>query len=446
VLFVHLHQPEREHAALRALAAWAIRFAPIVAPDPPDGLLIDITGCQRLHGGERRLINAIANNLEWLGFRVRIACASTFACAWAVARFGEFDRAVVAESDERIAMHPLPIESLRMDASIVEPLREVGVATVGELLRIPRLQLAARYGESLLLRIDQVFGEAIETVEPVRPVPNPYVERAFDGPVKQMEAIELASRDLLEKLIELLHQNESGLNRLDMFFERIDAPDIHDSIRLAHPGRDFRHLWSVIKPRIENLHLGFGIEHIMFTAAKTSPVAHVQHGVRTGDLLDENRASVERAVGELTDYFIARLGPDRVSCMRTRESHVPERAAEYVGADLRHGCACRNDIPGYGHQPTLIRPSRLFPWPLPIEVVSLSPEGPLLSVRIRGELLEAIDTVGPERIADEWWRAASRACPNLSRDYYKVQIVSGRWLWLFRESVSRRWFLHGEWM
>ena len=518
-------QPDRDNAALRALAAWAVRFAPLVAPDPPDGLLIDITGCQRLHGGERRLINAIANNLEWLGFRARIACASTFACAWAAARFSEQDRAIVSGGDERIAMHSLPVESLRIDESVVESLHEIGIATIGELLRIPRLQLAARYGDDLLLRIDQVFGEAIETIEPVRPVPLLEAQRAFDGPVKQIEAIELASRDLLEKLIDLLYQNESGLTRLNVTFERIDAPDVRDSIRLAHPSRDFRHLWSLIKPKVEHLHLGFGVERILFSAAGTRPVGHTQQHVRTEDTVNGNRVSVDRAIGELTDHFIAHLGPDRISHMRTRESHVPERAVECVEVDVEHGHGChgfaaqqqavrvkeerpttrlalrakpwhqtepagrvRQTRPVHRtghisgrvcgpdllsapspHLPSglslrvedrvsafriehfdspiaLIRPSRLFPRPLPIEVVSLSPEGPLLSIRMRGELQEVIDTIGPERIADEWWLRSRIDFQNLSRDYYKAQIVSGRWLWLFRESIARRWFLHGEWM
>ena len=37
------HQPQRELVALQAFARWALRFSPIVAVDPPNGLLIDIT-------------------------------------------------------------------------------------------------------------------------------------------------------------------------------------------------------------------------------------------------------------------------------------------------------------------------------------------------------------------------------------------------------------------
>ena len=57
---VELYAPHREAAALCAMAGWARRFSPIVATDPPDGLLLDITGCQRLFGGERRLVDTVA--------------------------------------------------------------------------------------------------------------------------------------------------------------------------------------------------------------------------------------------------------------------------------------------------------------------------------------------------------------------------------------------------
>ncbi len=54
-------QPERDQAALQTLARWALRFSPIVAADPPDGLRLDVAGCERLFGGERRLLGLIAD-------------------------------------------------------------------------------------------------------------------------------------------------------------------------------------------------------------------------------------------------------------------------------------------------------------------------------------------------------------------------------------------------
>ena len=54
-LVVHDADPEADAEALERLALWALRrYAPIVAADPPDGLVIDTTGADHLHGGEKR--------------------------------------------------------------------------------------------------------------------------------------------------------------------------------------------------------------------------------------------------------------------------------------------------------------------------------------------------------------------------------------------------------
>ncbi|MCA6274737.1 MAG: DNA polymerase Y family protein, partial [Phenylobacterium sp.] len=41
-------EPEADARALEALADWCVRFSPAVAPDPPDGLFLDIGGVAHL--------------------------------------------------------------------------------------------------------------------------------------------------------------------------------------------------------------------------------------------------------------------------------------------------------------------------------------------------------------------------------------------------------------
>jgi protein ImuB len=51
-------EPDADAEALERLALWALRrYAPIVAADPPDGLVLDTTGADHLHGGERLMLN-----------------------------------------------------------------------------------------------------------------------------------------------------------------------------------------------------------------------------------------------------------------------------------------------------------------------------------------------------------------------------------------------------
>src|SRR5688572_10614978 len=86
------HAPVEDAAALRALARWAVRFSPTVAPDDPDGLILDVTGCRRLYGGDEALAALVAESIRSLGLDARVAIAPTIGAAWGVARFAAEER------------------------------------------------------------------------------------------------------------------------------------------------------------------------------------------------------------------------------------------------------------------------------------------------------------------------------------------------------------------
>ena len=48
--------PRPTRTLLEAIADWCLRYTPLVACDAPDGLLLDITGCAHLYGGEDALV------------------------------------------------------------------------------------------------------------------------------------------------------------------------------------------------------------------------------------------------------------------------------------------------------------------------------------------------------------------------------------------------------
>src|SRR5262245_49083989 len=114
--------PARDADALRSLAAWAGRFSPCVALDPPSGLFLDVAGCERLFSGERRHAERVTEAVLRLGFRCRAAVASTPGCAWALARYGRESPAFVPPGAEREALAPLPVAALRVPPETVEAL------------------------------------------------------------------------------------------------------------------------------------------------------------------------------------------------------------------------------------------------------------------------------------------------------------------------------------
>jgi protein ImuB len=495
------HEPLREEAALRDLAEWAIRFSPLVAADPPDGLLIEVGGCAHLFGGTERLVEGLAAALRRLGFLAHVASAPTFGCAWAVARFDAQPWACVVHGAVRDALEGLPLESLRIDAETAEALREVGIDRVGHLLDLPRSSLAERFSPQLLRRIDQAMGDAPETIEPVRPVVMPSVECVFAGPVTELQAIQTTVRRLLEELSRKLEQRQCGVRRVELALRRVDAGPLALAVTLSRPSRDVRHLWSLLAPRVELAHLGWGVERVALRAARLGKLPHEQVC-----LWDAQDADADRLRGELLDELGNRLGPGRVVCPEPVGTHVPEKACRFrTGAEAGDRGAAYGPPAESCAQVPGDRPPVLLALPEPITVIALCPEGPPSWLRWRGEDHRIVASAGPERIAEEWWDtngtgdcpaararsprparaslrgeryarayerfwlgpearpadpplrpAAPRAAPGQvprpapvparlrTRDYFKIQDERGCWLWVFRLE-SGGWFVHGLW-
>jgi protein ImuB len=85
------------------------------------------------------------------------------------------------------------------------------------------------------------------------------------------------------------------------------------------------------------------------------------------------------------------------------------------------------------------RPLLLLGKPATIEAVSLAPDGPPISFTWQGGRRRVARHWGPERVETAWWRG-----PSVRRDYYRVETHSGERFWLFRELVTRKWYLHGS--
>ena len=59
--------PQADAALLEAVADWCDRYTPLAGLDVPDGILLDITGCAHLFGGESALCRDL---VEATNFRI----------------------------------------------------------------------------------------------------------------------------------------------------------------------------------------------------------------------------------------------------------------------------------------------------------------------------------------------------------------------------------------
>ena len=106
--------PAADAEGLDRLALWALqRISPVVAPDPPDGLVIDTTGADHLHGGEAAMLTSIVQRFAASGVEARAAIADTWGAAHAAARFLRRYTSVIAPGETEAMLRLLPLAALR---------------------------------------------------------------------------------------------------------------------------------------------------------------------------------------------------------------------------------------------------------------------------------------------------------------------------------------------
>src|SRR5580704_10433029 len=256
--------------ALDRLALWALRlYAPVVAADPPDGLVIDTTGADHLHGGEEAMVKSMVDRLRASGFAGRAALADSWGAAHAFARYAARPVSIVPKGASAATVLNLPIAALRLPLEMLESLRVLGFDRIGELADKPRPALALRFGPELGRRLDQAMGRVSEPIDPVRAPDLIEVRRVFAEPIAAAETIARYTAKLVVMLCAELEAKGLGAKRLDLLFHLVDNRIEAIRIGTALPVRDEKRLTRLLCEKIETIDPGFGIE--VMRLARRSP-------------------------------------------------------------------------------------------------------------------------------------------------------------------------------
>ena len=451
--------PQADRRLLERIADWCDRYTPLVALDPPDGLLLDITGCTHLFGGEAVLCADIEERIGRGGLAVRAAIAGTCRAAAALARHG--GRKIVAPGGEKAALAPLPVAALRPGDAIVRDLDRLGLKTVGQIAAAPRAPLARRFGRRLLAALDQALGNAVMPLVPRRPPPPLVVERRLAEPVVREDDIRELVAMMAKGLVGDLRARGRGARQLRLTLFGVDGRLVTTRIGTSRPlavTAAIVELFDTRLSRLSRLHeaddAGFGYDLLRLGVERSEEIAPVQQELASpvvaGKGMAGEGADVEQRIASLIDRLGARFGAARLRFVTACDSHWPERAERFLPMVEREGFGGigkeadgASSWAGYGGLP---RPLRLFARPEPIAVIAEVPDGPPRGFRWRNVFHDIARSEGPERIAAEWWHAPT-ALPT--RDYYRVEDAGGRRFWVFRnglygcESRAPDWYLHG---
>ncbi|ESQ87618.1 nucleotidyltransferase [Asticcacaulis sp. AC460] len=430
-LAVYNANPDGDRDALERLAGWALQtYSPVVAADPPDGLILDITGADHLHGGEAVLLDGLIRRLSDQGIEATAAIADTWGAAHALARFVARPTVIIPPGDSAKVVRNLHAAALRLPLNLVESLCVLGFETVGDLASQPRAPLVHRFGRELSRRLDQMFGYLAEPVDPVDLPDVTEVKRVFFEPIGAPETLARYTAKLTEELCDALEARGEGARQLDLYFVRVDGRIEAIRVGTAKPVRDTARLTRLLCDKIETVDPGFGIERMRLIATLAEPLVMTQ------------TSSHEEAgpdLASLVDILSNRIGGERIYRLTAIESDVPERSVR------RTSPLTSTDNGWPAHWP---RPIRLFRRPEPVLLLAALPDHPPGALTWRGARHRVVSADGPERIFGEWWKHDNETWAV--RDYFRVELDTGERLWLFRngdgedaDPDKHKWFLHG---
>ncbi|MBQ0822450.1 DNA polymerase Y family protein [Microvirga terrae] len=421
--------PDEDDASLRELARWAIGYSPVVAPDPPDGLWIDIAGVAHLFGGEEELLTDLTSRLRRQGIASKAAVSDAPGAAWAVARYGS--GGVVPTGRAADAVATLSIRALRVAADKLSALHRLGIERIGQLAAMPRAPFVRRFGRDVALRLDQAMGHAFEPITPLIPREAPTAALALAEPIGRLEDLKGVVLRLAKDLCRQLERRGEGVRRLDLLCQRVDQKSACLRVGTARANRDAVHLAKLFDERLQTIDPGFGIEEIILVASKVEPLTETQ--IQACGLSDE--VAMEADIGPLVDRLGARIGMRKVYRLAPVQSLVPERMARRIPALAPPtGSVWPENLP---------RPTRLLDPPEPVVATALLPDHPPRFFLWRKVKHTVAKADGPERITPEWWNGDEGSA---ARDYYRVETVQGGRFWVFRDAPTAeggRWWMHG---
>ncbi len=414
---------------LKSIARFCIRYTDAVSIDLPDGLILDVTGCAHLWGGEKNYIKEINARLSNRGYDVRATMADTIGAAWAIAHYG--GSSPIIESGKTMeALLQLPPAALRLEPEPTDRLYKLGLRKILQFIHMPRAALRRRFGIFTLLRIDQAIGNEEETIHPIIPI-EPFRERLpCLEPIVTLTGITIALQRMLNAQRLTLNAKGMGIRKAVFSCYRVDNKVEQIEIGTNRATSNPKHLFKLFEEKIQTIEPALGIEIFMLEATKTEKIFNRQEQLwNTAGGIDDP------AIAELMDRLTNRFGSEPIRRYQPLERHMPENS--YKKAE---NLFFVDRVSFIVDRP---RPLHLLPIPQPIEVTAPIPDYPPMNFRYKNILHKIKKADGPERIEPEWWISEGR-----HRDYYAVEDEAGGRYWIFRaghyaQDRSPNWFMHG---
>ena len=405
----------REQASLESLAAWAQEITPKVGIQPPETLLLEVSGSIRFFQSLAAIKHKVDDEVGKRHESWRLCTAPTpLAALWLVRGGSSDDVPSLEVLPGRLGALPLRVTRWPIEAQGL--LEDLGIRTLGDCLRLPRDGLARRIGLEYLHDLDRALGRRFDWREEFVPRSRFHAARELYQESSDSEVLLNAVEHMLDDLVVELRRRQAQVRSVQIVFEHVQHAPTRERFDWVAPTHERERLLHLLRDRIERLVLpapaiGLSLTTGALQAMQSRPI----------ELFD--KTPIETLAHVLIERLRGRLGTGAVFGMKATAEHRPEHA--WTRSVVKPTIA---QTPQFLSPWAANRPLWLLPAPLPLSSRDARRhyEG-TLEVRSSADVIES-----------GWWDER-----DVKRDYFVAASSRGQRLWVYRDRDTHDWHLHG---
>ena len=377
-------------------------------------ILLELKASLDLFGGLAPLLARLRQTVAAHSTHVCVAVAPTPSAAKLLALAGD-EHPLLQTSQLAGRLAQLPLQQLAaVNPQWLARLEKLGLATVGEILRLSQAGLRKRFGDGFFNYVQQLQGQAPDLLPAWQP------PQSYEASQNLMEELDDSQRlmpalsEMLAELCSWLQQRTARIQGFEfaLFGHRQCISRV--VVSFLRPHNRLEPMQKLLALRLEQEVLSAPVVSLTLTAKNLLYPQALQQGQQS---LWAGEQTASDSWWETLESIQTKLGPQSVQALRVCDEHRPELAWKSL-------LPSQANADSGAEQPKQIRPLWLYQQPRRLN-------------RTEQKQLQLCSR--PERIASGWWDK-----DPVYRDYFVAQL-QGRKLWVFRgvSTAKNVWYCHG---
>lgn len=412
-LEVFPRDPTAEQRRLNQLGVLAFDFSNTVSLYTTNSVVLEIKASLRLFGGVDRLFKGINKRLKKFGGEAVVTIAPTpRAAVWLTQ---STDNRFIFKAEELVsALRDLPVSVLTADKRRLMGLNRSGIATLSDLLRLPRDGVSRRFGSRLIDDLDLALARQKEPLNLFYPVECFSASVELYRPTHKLEYLVSAASTLLSRLEGFLDKRKAATQHIQCVLAHSHEPDTVIDVGSNVTMRKACQFMFLLEEHLQTKQWPAEVTELTVRSTQIDVFFPEQLDLFDTAVTDETRWQ------QLLERFRVRLGEKALQRLQLNLDHRPEKAQSVF--------ALYSVMEGIDKAGERSRPVWLLSDPQPLKASSqhLCWQGAL-----------SLDSE-VECIEQGWWDGN-----DIRRHYRIAHNSNGSRLWLFQDHRSERWFLHG---